>query len=113
MYVDVVVNGREARAMVDTGATHNFVNEAEARRLGLKPARDGGKMKTVNAAAQPISGIARNVNTKVGDWDGHLNFTVAAMDDFKMVLGMDFLHVSKAVSMPHLSFGGGKTTMPP
>ncbi|EFH40037.1 predicted protein [Arabidopsis lyrata subsp. lyrata] len=35
MYVDIYFNGRATQAMVDTGATHNFVSEGEARRLGL------------------------------------------------------------------------------
>lgn len=35
MYVDIHVNGRATQAMVDTGTTHNFVSEGEAKRLGL------------------------------------------------------------------------------
>lgn len=61
----------------------------------------GNRMKTVNSETQPTYGVAKNVNTKIGDWSGSLDFTVATMDDFKVVLGMDFLHTSKAVSMPH------------
>uniref|UniRef100_A0A803N0T0 Uncharacterized protein n=1 Tax=Chenopodium quinoa TaxID=63459 RepID=A0A803N0T0_CHEQI len=102
MYVDVVINGKKARAMVDTGATHNFVTKREANKLGLKAVHSGGRMKTVNSEAQPTCGVARNVNTKIGEWSGTLDFTVATMDDFELVLGMDFLHSSKAVPMPHL-----------
>ncbi|XP_021721483.1 uncharacterized protein LOC110689045 [Chenopodium quinoa] len=102
MYVDVVINGKKARAMVDTGATHNFVTKQEANRLGLKAVHSDGQMKTVNSEAQPTFGVERNVNTKIGEWSGTLDFTVATMDDFELVLGMNFLHSSKAVSMPHL-----------
>ena len=35
MYVEAKVNGMSAKAMIDTGATHNFVSEEEARRLKL------------------------------------------------------------------------------
>ncbi|RVW86101.1 hypothetical protein CK203_037994 [Vitis vinifera] len=37
-----------------------------------------------------------------GSWEGRVDFTVAPMDDFKMVLGMDFLQKVKAVPLPFL-----------
>ncbi|XP_021753565.1 uncharacterized protein LOC110718935 [Chenopodium quinoa] len=102
MYVEVLVNGRRGNAMIDTGATHNFISQGEARRLGLKLIQEGGSMKAVNSAAKPVHGVARNIPTKLGDWSGNLDFTIATMDDFNLVLGMDFLRASKAVPMPHL-----------
>lgn len=102
MYIDVTINGKATRAMVDTGATHNFVTEGEARRLGLKYKKESGSMKTVNSSAKPIFGVARNIHTTLGDWKGQVNFTVAAMDDFDLVFGMDFLEHSKAIPLPHL-----------
>uniref|UniRef100_A0A803MPQ4 Aspartic peptidase DDI1-type domain-containing protein n=1 Tax=Chenopodium quinoa TaxID=63459 RepID=A0A803MPQ4_CHEQI len=102
MYVEVLVNGRRGNAMIDTGATHNFISQEEARRLGLKPIQEGSSMKAVSSAAKPVHGVARNIPTKLGDWSGNLDFTVATMDDFNLVLGMDFLRASKAVPMPHL-----------
>uniref|UniRef100_A0A803LYG3 Reverse transcriptase/retrotransposon-derived protein RNase H-like domain-containing protein n=1 Tax=Chenopodium quinoa TaxID=63459 RepID=A0A803LYG3_CHEQI len=102
MYVEVLVNGRRGNVMIDTGATHNLISQGEARRLGLKPIQEGGSMKAVNSAAKPVHGVARNIPTKLGDWSGNLDFTVATMDDFKLALGMDFLRASKAVPMPHL-----------
>ncbi|KAK3014831.1 hypothetical protein RJ639_008307 [Escallonia herrerae] len=35
MYVDIKVNGKAIMAMVDTGATHNYISSAEMERLGL------------------------------------------------------------------------------
>ncbi|KAK9723715.1 hypothetical protein RND81_05G020200 [Saponaria officinalis] len=35
LYVDMMVNGRQTRALIDTGATHNYVALGEARRLGM------------------------------------------------------------------------------
>ena len=39
---------------------------------------------------------------KIGPWEGKIDFTVAPMDDFKVVIGMDFLRQVKAVPIPFL-----------
>lgn len=102
MYVDVSINGQQARALVDTGATHNFISEGEAKRLGLKTERDTSRIKAVNSAAKPIHGIAKGVELQIGGWKGTTNLTVAPLDDFKVVLGIEFLEPTKAVPMPYL-----------
>ncbi|KAK9706487.1 hypothetical protein RND81_07G129100 [Saponaria officinalis] len=102
MYVGVTIMGRSARAMVDTGATHNFVNPEEAKRLGLKFDRESGRIKADNSSAKPIYGVARNVSIKMGDWSGQLNFTTVPINNFKLVLEMDFLKRTSTLSMPHL-----------
>ena len=38
----------------------------------------------------------------IGSWEGRVDFTVAPMDDFKMVLGMGFLQKVKVVPLPFL-----------
>ena len=38
----------------------------------------------------------------IGSWEGRVDFTVAPMDDFKMVLEMDFLQKVNAVPLPFL-----------
>uniref|UniRef100_A0A803N6L5 Uncharacterized protein n=1 Tax=Chenopodium quinoa TaxID=63459 RepID=A0A803N6L5_CHEQI len=63
---EVLVNGRRGNATIDTGATHNFISQGEARRLGLKPIQEGGSMKAVNSAAKPVHGVARNIPTSWG-----------------------------------------------
>ncbi|KAK9757793.1 hypothetical protein RND81_01G186200 [Saponaria officinalis] len=35
LYVDMMINGRQARALIDTGATHNYVALGDAKRLGM------------------------------------------------------------------------------
>ncbi|RVW96752.1 Retrovirus-related Pol polyprotein from transposon 297 [Vitis vinifera] len=59
MYVEAVVNGKATKALVDTGATHNFVSEGEAKRLELQASKEGGWLKAVNSAAKPSHGVAR------------------------------------------------------
>lgn len=40
------------------------------------------------------------------NWSDVANFTATSLNDFKMILGMDFLIATKAVLMPHLEFIG-------
>ena len=102
MYVEAKVNGMSAKAMIDTGATHNFVSEEEARGLKLQTSKEVGWLKAVNSAAKPSQGLVRGVTMKIGPWEGKVDFTVAPMDDFKIVIGMDFLCQVRAVPIPFL-----------
>lgn len=52
-------------------------------------------MKAVNSAAKPIDEVSCKVPSQVGEWKGHLNFTVAPLDDFSLVLGMNFKQAAK------------------
>ncbi|XP_068663055.1 uncharacterized protein [Aristolochia californica] len=106
LYLDVIINGFQVKAMVDTGATHNFVSEEEARRLKLKATRDSSRMKAVNSAAREVSGVAKAVSANVGEWGGKLDFTIVPMDDFKVILSMDFLTTCKAFILPSLGVVG-------
>ncbi|XP_028060664.1 protein DNA-DAMAGE INDUCIBLE 1-like [Camellia sinensis] len=45
MFVDVKLNGKPLRALIDTGATHNFVAGTEVERLGLSLEKDGSRSK--------------------------------------------------------------------
>ncbi|KAH7843139.1 hypothetical protein Vadar_013087 [Vaccinium darrowii] len=102
MFVEMCVNGKPTRALVDIGATHNFVSVEEAKRLGLKPTKEAGWLKAVNSEAKPLLGVARGVDIRIGSWDGKIDLTVAPMDDFQVVVGMDFLSKVKAVPLPYL-----------
>ena len=102
IYVEAQVNGLSAKAMIDTGATHNFVSEEEARRLKLQTSKEAGWLKAVNSTVKPSQEVARGVTMKIGPWEGKIDFTVAPMDDFKIVIGIDFLRQVRAVPIPFL-----------
>ena len=102
MYVDVHLNGIPTKAMLDTGASHNFITEDEAKRLRLPRTKGQGWLKAVNSEAKPLQGAAQSVEIRIGPWSGKIDLTVAPMDDVKVVLGMDFLGQVKAVALHFL-----------
>ena len=66
LYAMVKVNGKEVLAMLDTGATNNFVAEREAKRLGLKAVQNSFKLNVVNSEARPVKGTIM-VDLKIGE----------------------------------------------
>ncbi|KAK2965960.1 hypothetical protein RJ640_006830 [Escallonia rubra] len=101
LYMEAKLNGKLAHVLMDTGATHNFITMGEAERLGLNVVDGGGWLKTVNAEAKPLQGTIRRVEMCLGKWKGFVNFSVARMDDFKVVLGLDFLRQVNALVSPY------------
>ncbi|KAL0449382.1 UNVERIFIED_CONTAM: hypothetical protein Slati_1494600 [Sesamum latifolium] len=91
MFVDVKIHGKIIRAMIDTGATHNYLASAEVERLGLVLEKGVGRVKAINSAAQLIAGVAKSMLIKVGPFEGMTNISVVVMDDFKLILGLKFL----------------------
>ena len=60
MYVDTWINQKLTKStIVDSGETHNFITEAECRRLSLRWEKDTRRMKLVNSAILPILELAK------------------------------------------------------
>uniref|UniRef100_A0A803KUJ8 Uncharacterized protein n=1 Tax=Chenopodium quinoa TaxID=63459 RepID=A0A803KUJ8_CHEQI len=91
MFVKALVNGRTSWALVDMGASHNFIAKEEASKLGVEYAKEPDTLKTVNASPVPILGISRKVPLSLGDWSDTVDITVVNMDDFALVLGLEFM----------------------
>ncbi|CAL9081172.1 unnamed protein product [Musa textilis] len=104
MYVDIKLNSQTTRAMVDTGATHNFIANQEAKRLGLTLEKNPSRLKAVNSEAKQISELAKGVPIKIGSWSGSINMMVVPLDDFQVILGMEFMYAAKLVPMLFLDF---------
>ena len=102
MFVEMLVNGVRVKAMMDSGATHNFVATRESERLGLNLKEDTSQIKAVNSKAQKIQGIAKNVAVQVGNWKGKCNLLCVQLDDFDLILGVDFFLKAKVALLSHL-----------
>ncbi|XP_073105641.1 uncharacterized protein [Elaeis guineensis] len=102
MYMKVRLGGKEMLAMADTGATHNFMTERTAHELGLKVTKSSSKIKAVNSVARDVAGIAAGVQVSLGSWTGVLSFTIVTLDDFDIILGIEFFVQAKAALLPHL-----------
>ncbi|KAL0283024.1 UNVERIFIED_CONTAM: Transposon Tf2-12 polyprotein [Sesamum radiatum] len=102
MFVDVKIDGKPIHAMIDTGATHNYLASAKVERLGLVLEKGVGRVKAIKSAAQPIAGVAKSVLIKVGPFEGKTNLSVMVMDDFKLILRLEFLRDTRTAVFPHV-----------
>ena len=102
MHVHAVVNGVQVKALVDGGATHNFVATKEATRLVLKLEEDTNRIKAVNSKAQKIQGVAKNILMQIGEWKDTCNLLCVPLDNFDLIIDVDFLLRAKVALIPHL-----------
>lgn len=102
MYCKVLVNGHEQLAMLDTGASHNFIKAEVARKLGFVTKPTTHSMKAVNSAAAKSVGLVKDANLKVGSWSGKIDLLAISMDDYDLVLGNKFFKKAKVFVAPHL-----------
>lgn len=86
------IGGKEAQALVDTGASHNFMELKEARRLGI-PFGDGMDEGTLSLQRS----TDKDVKMRIDNWEGLVDFTIVSMDDYTVVLGMEFIYKAKVV----------------
>ncbi|KAL8170456.1 LOW QUALITY PROTEIN: hypothetical protein V2J09_022260 [Rumex salicifolius] len=103
MFVEICIAKRLVDALINTGVTQNFMFPELAKKLGLKLAKGTRSIKTVNSEAQPITQVEKEVPVEIGKWTGKLDFSVAPMDDFALVLGMDEMWHNNFMPLPYLS----------
>ncbi|KAL0461313.1 UNVERIFIED_CONTAM: hypothetical protein Slati_0018900 [Sesamum latifolium] len=66
MMVAGQISGKEMKALVDTGATDNFVSDRVVHKLGLDVKPCDSQVKVVNSKAMPVSGVA-TTELRVGE----------------------------------------------
>ncbi|GJX26684.1 actin-related protein 9 [Tanacetum coccineum] len=73
------------------------------------------KVRALVDFAKPIQRVAKDVRAKIGEWEGTIDFSVVPMDDFKVVLGLEFLNKVRAFPMQFANslciLNGRKTCM--
>ncbi|CAA6654883.1 unnamed protein product [Spirodela intermedia] len=69
LFVEAIINSTPMKALVDLGATHNFLLEKEAHCLGLSLICTNNKIKAINSKAQTSVGLAQHVKTQMGTWE--------------------------------------------
>ncbi|KAL2246251.1 UNVERIFIED_CONTAM: hypothetical protein Sindi_2893300 [Sesamum indicum] len=84
-----------------TATSHNYLASAEVARLGLVLEKGVGRVKAINSDAQPIAGVAKSVLIKVGPYEGN-QLSVVVMDDFKLILGLEFLRDTRTTILQHV-----------
>ncbi|PON70271.1 Aspartic peptidase domain containing protein [Parasponia andersonii] len=97
-----MLNRGIVRAMFDTGVINNFMSQCLVGDLGLTVSKSSSKIKTVNSDAQPIQGTT-NSSLKIGNWEKECVFMAVPLDNFDLILGIEFFVQTKAVAVPYLS----------
>ncbi|XP_039017075.1 uncharacterized protein LOC120147894 [Hibiscus syriacus] len=100
MFVDISTNGKISKALVDTGATDTLISPEKAKRYELIITNEVGQMKAVNPAASTICGGVKRVSIKLGSWEGSVDFTVSYMDDFDVILVLNFMMAAQVLPIP-------------
>eukprot|EP00253_Pinus_taeda_P021800 PITA_21800 len=101
-YVRIKVGDADILPKVDSGASHNFMGEDTARRIGLKFVPIKAQIKTMNSPLDEVLGVAEKVDTTLGEWTGKVDFTIVRIYDYEAVLGMEFMKQFDAMIVPHL-----------
>jgi predicted aspartyl protease len=92
MLLPVFIKGERFLALLDTGSTHNFVQGAAMRRLGLSPT-GGEKLRVTVANGDRLAceGIARDVPIRIGEEDFSITCVGLNLGAFDFIIGFDFL----------------------
>ncbi|KAK3010293.1 LOW QUALITY PROTEIN: hypothetical protein RJ639_010798 [Escallonia herrerae] len=101
LYATMDVARKTQEALVDTGATHNFMSLRVTEWLGLKPTKDGSWFTTVNTKERPTKGVIKNVDLRISGWTEKADFNIIDMDELGVVLGMDFMEKSSTTLNPY------------
>ena len=66
-FLDLDILGKKVQALMDTGATHNFMTTNVAKEVGLQLLPTEVEVKAVNSRTK-VSGLENKVLIRIGDW---------------------------------------------
>jgi predicted aspartyl protease len=92
MVIYVTIKGERLLALLDTGSTHNFIQGATLRQLGL-PLSEGDKLRVTvaNGDRLPCAGIAQGVEVSIAGAPYTITCIGIDLGCFDFILGVDFL----------------------
>ncbi|PWA72092.1 hypothetical protein CTI12_AA274570 [Artemisia annua] len=61
LFMKLMINDEKNLGLIDTGASHNFLDVKEAERIGITYTPEKGTIKTVNAKPEQIAGTAKTL----------------------------------------------------
>ena len=91
MFVNAKLNEEHVKTLIDTGASRNFLSENEDNKTNIQYTKEIGCLKAVNSLSEPILGVAHGVPIEIGGWKSMVDLTIVFMDDYRLMLGMEFL----------------------
>jgi hypothetical protein len=92
LQIRVQVGEHEFTALIDTGSTHNFFSTKAAQAVQLQfKANTGTRVVVANGDRVPCSGLARDMDIKIGQDVFTINAYSIPLDCFDMLLGVSFL----------------------
>ncbi|KAK3221448.1 hypothetical protein Dsin_008473 [Dipteronia sinensis] len=106
----LVIQGKKIRALLDTCASSNFLAQHVVDRLGVNISFCNRHVNAMNSSANDIYRVVET-NMELGSWKGTYTMNVIALDDFKLILGIEFFEGAKMMLMSHLRgivIGDGK-----
>lgn len=89
------------KAMMDSNAFYTFVAKKMVPQLSFDLVESSLRMKAVNFEVRLVKG-ASNVSLVLGSWHGTYNLTVIPLNNFDVILGMDFMLGAKPSVIPYL-----------
>ncbi|XP_075521450.1 uncharacterized protein LOC142554670 [Primulina tabacum] len=95
----ILISGKVATTLIDTGATHSFISEQFMHSLGLVPIGEIFHFSIVLPSVDYIhsSSVIRTCPVQVDDELLNVDLIVIPMIEFDVILGMDWLSTYRAV----------------
>lgn len=103
MYIQTSVNEQPINVMLDSGVTHTFVSNQLVKDLGLRLSSNDNFMKAVNPKAQKIVDTSYDVLIILDQWRGNQDVLVVNLNNYDIILSLDFIRKAKIVLMSHLN----------
>ena len=102
-YVEINIGKGPILTMVDSCATHSFMSQGTTKKIGLKFKPVQAQFKAMISPPNSVIGVAKNVNVSISEWTGKVDFIVVRIDDYEVVLGMEFMKKFEAMTDPHIN----------